>query len=198
MSHRAYGGPGNAEVSRTQNLQVLEMLPSTHPPGNASVMRTRNLQFYEMTHSVHPPGDAYLSRTRNLQYFEMKSLLYQFKINITSFAITNQSGYPMTNFLRGDVVQLNLTITNSGGADSLPLADGLLSVMILDPLEIEVHLTYTFIDIEKGQNENFIFGYRIPMSASPGAHTIKVMVFTDWPSQGGLGLAVKESTFTES
>ena len=196
LSQLARGNPGNAEVSRTRNLQCFEMTPQPlHPPGNASVSRLRNLQVFEMTpQSPHPPGDVDISRLRNLQVFEMAYQIHEIKINITYLAITDQTGNQVTNFTKGDIVQLNLTIRNTG----VPFANALISTVILDPSSSVAFLSYTFEDFSVGTEENFILGYRIPQDAPVGAYTAKVMIFTDWPSEGGVGLDVKTATFNVS
>jgi hypothetical protein len=219
MSPLVRADPGNAEVSRTRNLQCFEMTPSVHPPGNASVSRLRNLQAFEMTPQpshppgdvyisrirnlqifemtppqVHPPGDAYISRLRNLQVFEMAYQIHEIKINITYIATTDQNGNVMTNFPKGDIMQVNFTLHNTG----VPFANALISIAIKDPSDSVVFLSYTFEDFSVGTKKNLIFGYRIPSEALAGTYTVKVMVFTDWPSEGGVGLDVKTATFNVS
>jgi len=186
--------PGNASVSRTKNLQTFEMPPQVHPPGNAYVSRLRNLQAFEMTPSIHPPGDAYVSRTRNLQCFEMAYQIHEIKINITYIVITDQNGNEMTNFTKGDIMQVNFTLLNTG----VPFTNALVSIVIKDPSNSVVFLTYTFSDFSVGTEKNLIFGYKIPSTALTGIYTVKVMVFTDWPSEGGVGLDVKTATFNVS
>lgn len=212
-----HGNPGNAEVSRTRNLQCFEMTPSVHPPGNASVSRLRNLQVFEMTPQihppgdvyisrmrnlqvfemtpqVHPPGDAYISRLRNLQVFEMAYQIHEIKINITYITTTDQNGNVMTNFTKGDIMQVNFTLHNTG----VPFANALISIVIKDPSDSVAFLSYTFEDFSVGTKKNLIFGYRIPSESLAGTYTVKVMVFTDWPSEGGVGLDVKTATFNVS
>jgi len=67
--------------------------------------------------------------------------------------------------------------------------------MILDPSNTPIFLTYTFESINPGDFEEFIIGYRIPLAESAGMYTVKIMVFTDWPSKGGIGLDIETSTF---
>jgi len=45
---------------------------------------------------------------------------------------------------------------------------------------------------------NIIFGFRIPYQAATGTYKAKVMIFTDWPSNGGIGLDVETITFNVS
>jgi len=219
LSPSVRGNPGNAEISRTRNLQCFEMTPSVHPPGNASVSRLRNLQVFEMTpqpphppgdvyisrirnlqifemtpQPSHPPGDVYITRLRNLQCFEMAYQIHEIKANITHLSTTDQSGNQTINFMKGDTVQVNFTIYNSG----VPFANALMSTIIQDPSSNVVFLTYAFEDFTVGATRNFILGYRIPQEAQAGAYTVKVMVFTDWPSEGGVGLDVKIATFNVS
>lgn len=188
--------PGNAEVSRLRNLQAFEMTPAPgHPPGDAYISRTRNLQAFEMTpQEPHPPGDVYVSRLRNLQCFEMAYQIHEIIANITYLATTNQNGNPTTSFMKGDVIQINFTIQNTG----VPFANAPISIVIKDPSDSAVFLSYTFEGFSVGSNKNLIFGYRIPSEALAGTYTVKVMVFTDWPSEGGVGLDVKTATFDVS
>lgn len=185
---------GNASVSRLRNLQAFEMTPQVHPTGDVYISRTRNLQVFEMTSPVHPPGDAFVSRLRNLQCFEMAYQIHEIKINITYLATTDQNGNQMTNFTHGDIVQINFTIHNTG----VPFANALISTVILDSSDNVVFLSYTFEDFSVGTRENFIIGYKIPQEAPAGTYTLKVMVFTDWPSEGGVGLDVKIVIFNVS
>jgi hypothetical protein len=196
MPFLAQGGNGNAEVSRSRNLQCFEMTAPVHPPGDAYVTRTKNIQYFKMTTpSVHPLGDAYVSRLRNLQCFEMGPAIYLFKVDITSFIVTNQGGTPAGNLTKGEVAQFDYIIENVGTAESLSLSNGLITTIVLDPSETVVFLGYVFQDLSKGSSTEFVMGYKIPVSAPLGTYTARVAVFTDWPSEGGEGLAVKELTF---
>jgi hypothetical protein len=187
--------PGDAYVSRVRNLQVFEMTPQVHPPGDVYFSRMRNLQVFEMTpQPPHPPGDANVTRLRNLQCFEMAYQIHEVKINVTYLATTDQSGNQTIDFLKGDVVQVNFTVSNTG----VPFANALISTVILDPSNDVFFLSYTFRDFSVGTKANIIFGFRIPEDAPAGTYTLKVMVFTDWPSEGGVGLDVKIATFNVS
>lgn len=188
--------PGNAEVSRLRNLQAFEMTSQPpHPPGDVDISRLRNLQVFEMTpQEPHPPGDAYVSRLRNLQVFEMAYQIHEIIANITYLATTDQNGNQTANFMKGEVIQMNFTIHSTG----VPFGDALISTVILDPSSNVVFLSYTFRDFSIGTKENVIFGYRIPQDAPAGIYTVKVMVFTDWPSEGGVGLDVKTAAFNVS
>ncbi len=186
--------PGNASVSRLRNMQVFEMTPQVHPPGNASVSRLRNMQVFEMTPQVHPGGDAYISRLRNLQVFEMAYQIHEIKISVTHIATTDQNGNVMSNFTKGDTIQVNFTLHNTG----VPFAGALISIVIQDPSDNVVLLGYTFRDFSVGTKANLIFGYKIPSDALAGTYTVKVMVFTDWPSEGGVGLDAKTVSFNLS
>lgn len=188
--------PGNSSVSRLENLQFFEMIPPVHPAGNSSVVRTGNLQLFALTPTVHPPGNAYTIRTGNVQYFEMAPLLYEFKINITSLVTTDQNNNPTSNFLRGAIVQLNFTIRNLGGTESLPLSKGLISTVVIDPTNTTVSLTYTYEDLPRGASRESIVGWRISTTGATGAYSVKITIFTDWPSRGGIMLDVETKTFT--
>jgi len=185
---------GDAYVTRLKNLQSFEMTPQIHPPGNAHISRLRNLQCFEMTPQVHPLGDAHVTRFRNLQCFEMAYQIHEIKVNIAYLATADQNGNQTVNFMKGDMVQINFTIHNTG----VPFTNALISTVILDPSSNVVFLSYTFEDFSVGTKENLVFGYRIPQEAPAGTYTVKVMVFTDWPSEGGVGLDVKIATFDVS
>lgn len=196
LSPSARGNSGNAEVSRTRNLQAFEMTPQPpHPPGDVNVSRLRNLQVFEMTpQEPHPPGDANVTRLRNLQVFEMAYQIHEIIANITYLATTDQNGNRTANFVKGDIVQINFTIRNTG----VPFGDALISTVILGPLNEIAFFSYTWEDFSIGTQETFVLGYRIPPEALIGAYTAKVMVFTDWPSEGGIGLDVKIAAFAVS
>jgi len=195
MTNEVAALPDNAKVSRTHNLQFFELVPPIHPPGNAYLSRTENLQFFEMTSSFHPPGDAYASRTRNLQGFEMTPLLYQYKIEIIEVDITDEYGNPANKFAKGETIQIKFVIMNLGDAESLPLNQGLVCLEVLDQLSTVMFLGYTFVDLPKQSSKEFVFGFTIPPTAMDGIYTIKIMVYTDWPMKGGIGLTIEEAEF---
>ncbi len=180
------GAPNPSDATRFRNLQNLELAPD-----HADVIRNRNLLDFRLE-----PNNADVTRLGNLQYFQLEPLAYEYKINITSLIITDQDGNPTSNFLRGDVVQFEFIIENIGGPESLPLYDGLISTQVLDPSDTVVFLSYTFEDLTRGASKEFITGYRIPSTGLTGTYTVKVMVFTAFPSHGGFGLAIEESVFT--
>lgn len=194
--------PNNADIIRYRNLQSLELAPN-----DADIIKYRNLQFFELQ-----PNNADIIRYRNLAYFELEPnnadvIRYRnlacmpmdttlgYEINITSLMITDQNDNPRSNFLRGDVVQFKVAIKNIG---NYPLVEGVISVMIFDPTNTPVLLYYTLEDMAIQQTIQVIFGYRIPSTAQLGTYAVKVSVFTDWPSQGGIFLDTESSTFTIS
>jgi serine protease AprX len=113
-------------------------------------------------------------------------------IDIKNIAITDQNGNPKARFIKGDVVQFNFTIENAGNLD---LERGLISLMILDPTNTPIFLSYTFENLNGDASKEFIIGYRIPFDVTTGNYTGKIMVFTDWPSHGGVGLDIEIRTF---
>jgi len=198
--------PANADVIRNRNLQIPNLSPNPSDvirfrnlqipslaPNNADFIRYKNLQLFELA-----PNNADVIRYRNLQFFQLKPLLYEYKINITSLITMDQNGNPTNNFLKGDIVQFGFTITNLGGAENLPLENGLIAIQIQDPAQTITYLAYTYSDLRRGESKDFIFGYKIPTDAPTGTYTVKVMVFTDWPSEGGLGLDVESKMFVVS
>jgi len=180
--------PNNADMIRFRNLQCLERTPN-----NADVIRYRNLMSFQLG-----PNDADVKRFGNLQYFQLKPLLYEYDIAVTSLVITDQAGTPATNFLRGEIVQFDFIIENLAGPEHLPLDNGLITITVLDPSTLSVFLSYTYEDLPRGATAEFVIGYRIPTDGATGTYTVKVMVLTDWPSNGGLGLTIEESVFNVS
>jgi hypothetical protein len=195
----AYASPGDAEFSRTKNLQYFQLESGNVDvtrfrnleyfelePNNADIIRFRNLQYFELE-----PNNADVTRLKNLQCFELAPV-GDLVINIGPIAITDQDGNPKTTFNRGDIVQFEFVVENTG---TLALARGLVSTMILDPSNTPVFLSYTFEDLASGTSKKFIIGYGLPLDSPNGTYTVKVMVFTDWPSKGGIGLDIETSTF---
>ncbi|MHA1834584.1 MAG: hypothetical protein ACTSV7_11425 [Candidatus Baldrarchaeia archaeon] len=189
---------GNAEVTRTKNLQYFELeygdvdvtrIRNLQSPelisNNADVTRLGNLQHYELE-----PNNADVTRTRNMQFFELSELTLA--SYILSLVITDQDGTPEDHFSPGDVVQFNVTVKNIGNSD---LTKALVSMMIFDPSNTSILLSYVFQDLFVGQSKQIIFGYRIPLDALTGSYMTKIMVFTDWPSKGGVGLDIKTQSF---
>jgi len=213
---------GNAEVSRKRNLQYFEMMRAMDvdllrtrnlqclemtKAISADVLRLRNLDYFELKRIMNADVvklrnyqclelmrtmDADVLRLRNLVYFEMVTPPHEYLINITKMLLTNQEGIPQTNFAKGDIVQIDFTIENIG---STRLDNGLISILILDPLNTTVLLTYTFETMSPSSTIEIIMGYRIPTEAISGTYTVKVAVFTDWPSEGGIGLEIEQTTF---
>lgn len=184
----------DALVSRFMNLQAFEMTPQVHPVGNVSVSRYSNLQAFEITSQMHPPGDASTSRVGNVQAFEMEYQIHEIQINTTRLEITDQNGNPVTNFTQGDLIEINFTVRNLG----VPFSQAIISVTITNPSDSVVFLTYTFEDFSLQMMKTFVFGYRIPSDALTGTYTVKTMIFTDWPSEGGVGLDMDTAAFNVS
>lgn len=176
--------PNNADITRYLNLGYLELQPN-----NADMIRYRNLAYLELE-----PNDADVIRYRNLAYMPLDEVI-GYEVNITSLMVTDQNGNPRTSFLRGEIAQFNVTIKNMG---NYPLVKGVVSVMVFDPTSTPVLFTYTLEDIAVQQTVQVIFGYRIQSTAYEGTYTVKVSVFTDWPSKGGIFLDIENSTFTIS
>ena len=189
----------NAEVTRTKNLQCFEL-----EPNNVDVLRLRNLQFFElmpnnadairyrnMEYFELEPNDADVTRLKNLQFFELAPI-GNLVINIGPITTTDQDGNPKTTFNPGDIIEFWFVIENVG---NLTLTRGLVSVLILDPSNTPIYLSYTFEDLASGASKKFIMGYWIPLDVAAGNYLVKVMVFTDWPSRGGIGLDIETSIF---
>lgn len=177
----------NADLMRTRNYQCFELVRAI----NADVLRLRNYQYFELLRTMN----ADVTKLRNLQCFEMTIPPHEYAINITSLVTTDQDGNPESNFTHGDIVQFNFTIENLG---NIPLMQGLVSTLVLDPSDTPFFLSYVFEDLPVGQSKEVTIGYRIPTELATGIYSVKVMIFTDWPSEGGMLLAVRESTFAIS
>lgn len=141
-----------------------------------------------VTLNVTDSEGAWSTISENITIYESGML----SVEIKGLSITDQNGNPKTNFAKGDVAQFDFTFENTG---SLNLKKGLVSIMILDPSNTPTFLSYTFADVDPGASREFVVGYRIPFDATAGTYTMKIMVFTDWPSKGGVGLDIETSTF---
>jgi len=141
-------------------------------------------------------GDTpYIINENNIDRYPLMKPWRSLNLKIINLTLTDQNGNQKTTFLKGEIAQFNFTIRNIG---SLDLTNGLISVMILDPLNTPIFLCYIFESISQGITKEFIIGYRVPLTAPAGTYTVKVMIFTDWPSEGGTGLDIKTSTFEVS
>jgi hypothetical protein len=194
---------GNAEVTRIKNLQYFELEPNNADltrkgnvqyfelkPTNADVSRYKNLQYFEIK-----PNSADVIRYRNLQCLELAELPSSLTINITSLILTDQDRNPNTDYSPGDVLQIDFIIKNMG---CVYLMRGLVATIVLSPSNMPSFLSYTFVDLPSGLSKEFIVGYRIPANADVGIYNVRVLIFTDWPSEGGYGLTVEETAFTVS
>ncbi len=194
---------GNAEVSRKRNLNMYELQRMM----NVDFYRTRNFQLLELQRTMNidvyrlrnfEPSEmqrnmnADVLRLRNLQLLEMTTLIYEYAINITELLTKDENGNPANNFLRGEIVQLEFTVTNIG---NIWLENGVISIIIIDPLNRPVTLSYSSETLKSGQTQKHMFGWRIPFNSLKGNYTAKVMIFTDWPSKGGVGLTFKQVQF---
>jgi len=175
----AYAAGEDAYVYRYRNLQGFEMIPQVHPPGNASVYRYRNLQGFEMIPT--PPGNASVYRYRNLQGFEMIPT-GPLSVSIDSFTTTDQNGEPKDTFAPGSLVLFKIVVSGDGSQN---IPNALVSVMVQDPAKEVVFISYTFEDVQVGQQTTVYLGTQIPYDSMLGEHTAKVNIFTMLPSEGG-------------
>jgi len=212
---------GNAEVSRRRNLQNPELERTTgadliklrnQQPSelertmNVDLLKLRNYQYLELTRTMSADViqlrnyqnvelirimNADITKLRNTLFFEMTEP-GQLIVDVGSIMTTDQDGNPKATFNKGEIVQFEFVIANAG---NLTLTRGLVSTMILDPSNTPVYLSYTFEDLASGASKKFIMGYGLPLDSPTGTYTVKVMVFTDWPSKGGIGLDVETSPF---
>ena len=143
---------------------------------------------YTVTLNVTDNEGAWNATSKTITVYPIGNLA----IEIVNITITDQNGNPRTTFTKGEIVQFNFTIKNVGDLD---FENGLVSIMILDPFNTPIFLSYSFETIIPGSIEQIIIGYRIPMDVPLGTYTVKIMVFTDWPSKGGVGLDVETSMY---
>jgi len=183
------------ELSRTMNADLLKLrnylsfeLTRTM---NADIVKLRNYQIHELIRTMN----ADVIKLRNYQAFEMTIVIDEYILSISNLETTDQNNNPKTNFLRGDIVQFHFSVENTGNPS---LYNGLISIEVLDPSENVVFISYLYDNILHGSTEEFFFGYKIPAEEPTGTHTIRAMILTDWPSEGGIGLAIEEATFNVS
>ena len=175
--------PGSIDITSTRNLQCPELAP-----GYTDITRTGNLQCSELE-----PGHSDVSRTGNIQYFELEDLPPILTANITDLLITDQNGTQKTDFVRGDIVEFHIMVLNTG---TIHITDALIIITVLDSTNMTVFISYTYEDLFCDITVEIIFGYRISGDAAFGEYTVKAMVFTDWPSEGGICLDMKTAVFT--
>jgi hypothetical protein len=163
----------------------LQVLPIAHADGgNASVCRIGNLQFFQMTPSVHPPGNASVCRIGNLQFFQMTPT-GPLSVQISSFTSTDLDGNQKTSFTPGDTIMLKAVISDNGSQN---IPNALVSMMIQDPGQTPVFLSYTYQNLQAGQQTTVYLGFQIPYEPILGDYTAKLNIFTLLPSQGGQGI----------
>jgi hypothetical protein len=207
---------GNADVTRTKNMQYFEMATE-----NSDVTRFRNSQYFETQHGdvdvtrdknldyfeliaidadltryrnqqcFELEGrDADVTRLKNLQLFELAPVV--FGAQIGTITTQDQNGAAQTDFNRESIVQFSFTVTYTGTEE---LINAIVYVQVLDPTSTPVFRSYVVDNILPGQVRPYVFGYGIPLDAAIGAYTVRAMVFTDWPSNGGIGLDIETSAF---
>ena len=143
---------------------------------------------YTVTLNVTDSEGAWNATSKTITVYPTGNLA----IEIVNITITDQNGNPRTTFTKGEIVQFNFTIKNVGDLD---FENGLVSIVILDPFNTPIFLSYSFETIIPGSIEQIIIGCRIPIDVPLGTYTVKIMVFTDWPSKGGVGLDVETSMY---
>lgn len=189
---------GNAEVTRTKNMQYFEMIPT-----NADVTRDKNLEYFELIaidadvtryrnqqYFELEGRDADVTRLKNLQLFELAPVV--FGAQIGTIATQDQNSVPKTDFYRESIVQFSFTVHYTGTEE---LINALVYVQVLNPTSTPVFQSYVVDSILPGQVRPYVFGYGIPLDAAIGAYTVRAMVLTDWPSDGGIGLDIETSAF---
>lgn len=179
--HRTMG----IDLSKTRNYQSFELIRTM----NVDVSRLRNYLAFDLSRTMNVD----VTRSRNYQAFTM---LNPFELgpaaDVRSMRVTDQNGNTKDTFSRGNTVQFEFIVENTGNTT---LVNGLISVQILDPTETPIFLNYFYETLTPGTHRSYVVGYRIPDYGSTGTHTAKVMLFTNWPSQGGSGLDSETSSF---
>lgn len=174
-------GSGNADVSATYNL-VSCLLAN----GNADLSISSNL-----INLLLSSGSADVSTKANLIIMLLEQPLLP-QITITQLLTTDISGNTKTSFKSGEMLEVGFALTNTGAID---FPNGLISVMIQNPVGTVIFLAYTFDGISVGASNEFVFGLSLPEAAILGQYTAKALVFTNWPYEGGEGLANGTTTF---
>ena len=176
----------NSDLIRLRNYESFELKNTM----NADVIKLRNYEAFELKRTMN----ADVIKLRNFQAFEMAQPINETEISISSIETAFQ-GVPQSVFVRGDIVEIYFNVTNTGDPS---LYDGLISVEIFSPSGEVIFLTYLFDDVLHGMTEEYLVGYRVPYFSDIGTYLVKAMVLTDWPSEGGIGLAIEEGTFDVS
>jgi len=192
------------DLTRTRNYQAYELSRTM----NIDLLKIRNYQSFELTRTMNID----VSRLRNYQAFDLsrtmnidvtRSRNYQAFMmlnpselgpaaDVRSMRVTDENGNTQDTFSSGYIVQFEFIVENTGNTT---LLNGLISVEILDPAETPIFLNYFYETLIPGTHRSYVLGYRIPDYGLEGTHTVKVMVFTNWPSQGGSGLDSGTATF---
>ena len=207
---------GNADVTRTKNMQYFELMPTDADvtrfrnsqyfeteQGDIDVTRDKNLEYFEfiaidadvtrygnLQYFELEGRDADVTRLKNLQLFELAPV--EFGAQIGTITTQDQNSVPKTDFYRESIVQFSFTVHYTGTEE---LINALVYVLVLNPTSTPVFQSYVIDNILPGQVKPYIFGYGIPLDAAIGAYTVRAMVFTDWPSNGGIGLDIETSAF---
>jgi hypothetical protein len=210
---------GNADVTRTKNMQYFEMIPTDADitrfrnsqyfeteQGNIDVTRDKNLEYFELIaidadvtryrnqqYFELEGRDADVTRLRNLQLFELAPV--EFGAQVGTITTQDQNGVPRTSFYRESIVQFSFTVHYTGTEE---LINALVYVLVLNPTSTPVFQSYVIDNILPGQVRPYVVGYGIPTDATIGTYTVRAMVLTDWPSNGGIGLDIEIQTFTVS
>lgn len=174
-------GLGNADVSTTYNLVSCQLAS-----GNADLSINSNL-----INLLLSSGNADVSTKANLIITLLEQPLLP-QVTITQLLTTDTLGNAKTSFISGEMLEVRFTLTNTGPID---FPSGLISVMIQNPVETVIFLAYTYEGISIGASEEFVFGLSLPQEAMLGQYTAKALVFTNWPYEGGEGLANGTTAF---
>jgi subtilisin family serine protease/PKD repeat protein len=143
---------------------------------------------YTVTLNVTDSEGAWNTTFKSVMISESGSI----SVRVRDLVTTDEDLNAKTIFAKGQIVQFNFIVENTGNID---LKRGLISVVVLNSRNATVFLSYTFEDVDSGNMGEFAVGYLLPSDLASGNYTVKIIVWTDWPSHHGAGLAINSTTF---
>lgn len=143
---------------------------------------------YTVTLNVTDSEGAWNTTFKSVMISESGSI----SVRVRDLVTTDEDLNAKTIFAKGQIVQFNFIVENTGNID---LKRGLISVVVLNSRNATVFLSYTFEDVDGGNMGEFAVGYLLPSDLASGNYTVKIIVWTDWPSHHGAGLAINSTTF---
>jgi len=119
---------------------------------------------------------------------------------IVSVVTTDQGGNPRSDFSRGELVVVKVTLECPGGVYAPVSISFLQFVRVADPDLHMVYLGFMSSTISSGENRESASGYTIPSTAMTGTYKVKVMVSNTRPSDPQFDVLAEpeEASFTVS